>query len=207
MSSATRIHPTSEVSPAAKLGAGVQVWQHCVVLAGAEIGAGSQLSANVYIEGRVRLGRGVKVKNNVSLYDGVVLDDHVFVGPSAVFTNVLTPRSHWPRKHDFRNTRVEQGASIGANATIVCGVTIGRYAMIGAGAVVTRDVPAFAVVRGNPARPAGWACQCGRMLPNAAKAATGAELSCEECHSRYALSPDGIEARHLALPSASTDQT
>jgi UDP-2-acetamido-3-amino-2,3-dideoxy-glucuronate N-acetyltransferase len=194
VSTAAKIHPTADVSSAARLGSGVQVWQHCVVLAGAEIGDGSQLSANVFVEGRVRLGRGVKVKNNVSLYDGVVLEDDVFVGPSAVFTNVLTPRSHWPRKNDFRDTIVKKGASIGANATIVCGTTIGNYALVGAGAVVTRDVEPFAVVRGNPARFAGWACQCGRLLALAAK---NAEFSCEECGSRYTYRNDAVVALQL----------
>ncbi len=198
MSAAPRIHATAEVSPAAKIGDGVQIWQHCVVLAGAEIGNGSQLSANVFVESRVRLGRGVKVKNNVSLYDGVTLEDDVFVGPSAVFTNVPTPRSHWPRKDEFRDTLVCRGATIGANSTIVCGNTIGAYALIGAGSVVTRDVPPFAVVRGNPARLSGWACQCGQLLPAAAKAAPGAEISCEKCGPHYVRRPDGIEALRLA---------
>ena len=198
MTAKSRIHPTADVSPSAKIGEGAQIWQHCVVLAGAEIGAGAQLSANVFVEGKVRIGNGVKVKNNVSLYDGVILEDDVFVGPSAVFTNVLTPRAHWPRKNDFRDTRVGKGATIGANAVIVCGNTIGAYALIGAGSVVTHDVPAFAVVRGNPARQSGWACQCGELLPAASAAKPGVEISCDTCGSHYAKRADGIEPLHLA---------
>ena len=182
-----RVHPTAEIAAGAKLGKDVQVWQFCVVLAGAEIGDKSQLSANVFVEGGVKLGRNVKVKNNVALYSGVEAEDDVFIGPCAVFTNVLTPRSHWPRKDQFLTTKLGRGASIGANSTIVCGVTIGAYALVGAGAVVTRDVPAYAVVAGNPARQRGWTCQCGELLRSAASL-LGQEIACVECGSRYRLS-------------------
>ncbi|MBX9829353.1 MAG: acetyltransferase [Xanthobacteraceae bacterium] len=202
MSRGAKIHPSADVSPDAKLGDGVRVWQNCVVMAGAEIGDGSQLSANVFVEGKVRLGRNVKVKNNVSLYDGVVLQDDVFVGPSAVFTNVLTPRSRWPRKHDFRDTVVQQGATIGANAVVVCGVTIGPSALIGAGSVVTRDVAAFTVVTGNPARQTNFVCLCGVLLPEARLASAGDALSCTACGSSYRRGAKELVPQKLADPPA-----
>ena len=185
MNDGAKIHPSADVSTDARVGSGVRIWQNCVVMAGAEIGEGSQLGANVFVEGKVRVGRNVKVKNNVSLYDGVVLEDDVFVGPSAVFTNVLTPRSRWPRKHEFRDTIVKKGATIGANAVVVCGVTIGASALVGAGSVVTHDVAPFSVVAGNPARPKSFVCQCGALLPDARAASNGAELQCQACGSSY----------------------
>lgn len=196
MNATTKIHPTADVAAGAEIGAGVRIWQNCVVLAGAAIGDHTQLSANVFVEGKVRIGRHVKIKNNVAIYDGVTLDDDVFVGPAASFTNVLTPRSRWPRKDEFKDTHVGQGASIGANATIVCGVTIGAFAIVGAGAVVTRDVPAFAIVIGNPARRHGWACQCGRVLVRGA--AKKRDLTCAHCASRYRCSKAGLKPVQLA---------
>jgi UDP-2-acetamido-3-amino-2,3-dideoxy-glucuronate N-acetyltransferase len=191
-----RIHPSAEVSPGAKLGEDVQVWQFSVVMAGAEVGDRSQLSAKVFVEGGVTLGRNVKVKNNVDLYSGVTAEDDVFIGPCAVFTNVLTPRSHWPRKDRFLPTRLGRGCSIGANATIVCGVSIGAYALIGAGAVVTRDVPPFAVIVGNPGRRRGWACQCGELL-RGASGHNPHEVRCSECGSTYVASDRGVEPVEL----------
>jgi UDP-2-acetamido-3-amino-2,3-dideoxy-glucuronate N-acetyltransferase len=202
MSAGTKIHPSADVSSDARIGDGVRIWQNCVVLAGAEIGDGSQLSANVFVEGRVRVGRNVKIKNNVSLYDGVTLEDDVFVGPSAVFTNVLTPRSRWPRKHDFRDTIVRKGATIGANAVLVCGVTIGASALVGAGSVVTCDVAPFSVVAGNPARQKNFVCQCGALLPEARSASNGAELRCQACGSSYRRGATELAAFKLADPPA-----
>jgi UDP-2-acetamido-3-amino-2,3-dideoxy-glucuronate N-acetyltransferase len=200
MSADTKIHQSAEVSADARIGDGVRIWQNCVVMAGAEIGDASQLSANVFVEGKVRVGRNVKIKNNVSLYDGVVLEDDVFVGPSAVFTNVLTPRSRWPRKHDFRDTIVRKGATIGANAVLVCGVTIGEAALVGAGAVVTRDVAPFSVVTGNPARHTNFVCQCGVLLPKARLLEAGGKLQCSACGSRYRQDTNGLIAVKLAAP-------
>jgi UDP-2-acetamido-3-amino-2,3-dideoxy-glucuronate N-acetyltransferase len=136
------------------------------VSSGARIGRGCVLGQNVYVASSVQVGNDVRVQNNVSLYDGVTLEDHVFVGPSAVFTNVVRPRAEVSRKDEYAPTRVGRGATIGANATLVCGVTLGAYAFIGAGAVVTRDVPSYALVVGNPAHRVGWACRCGERLPD-----------------------------------------
>ncbi len=190
------VHPTSEVSPRARIGQGTRIWQHCTVLAGAVIGRRCRLSQNVFVENGVTVGDDVNIKNNVSLYDRVRLEDGVFVGPGAVFTNVLTPRSRWPRKGAFLETRVREGATIGANATIVCGTTVGRYALVGAGAVVTSDVPDFALSYGVPASRRGWVCACGELLPTK----RGAHRRCSACGSRYRLEKRALKAISLAPP-------
>lgn len=184
----TFIHPTSEIGSGTKIGDGTRIWQHCTVLSGATIGAECLLSQNVYVEGRVVVGNRVKIKNNVCLYDAVTLEDGVFVGPCAVFTNVLTPRSHWPRKESYLPTLVRTGATIGANATIVCGVTIGRFALIGAGSVVTRDVPDFGLAWGNPARGAGFVCHCGERMRGEGQDV----VVCKHCTSAYRYYDSGI---------------
>lgn len=178
------IHPTSEVSPDARIGSGTKIWQYCTVLAGAEIGEDCILSQNVYVEGRSKIGDNVKIKNNVSIYECVELEEDVFVGPSAVFINVLTPRSHWPRKDEFRKTVIKKGATIGANATVLCGVTIGRYAMVGAGSVVTHDFPDFALAYGVPAKRQGWVCHCGTAIGELEDSAVH---RCGVCGSTYRL--------------------
>jgi UDP-2-acetamido-3-amino-2,3-dideoxy-glucuronate N-acetyltransferase len=160
----TNVHPTAVIDPGAQLGPDSRVWHWTHVMDGASIGAGSVLGQNVFVGRDVRIGEGVKVQNNVSIYAGVELEDYVFCGPSAVFTNVVDPRSEIDRSDEFRRTLVRRGASIGANATVVCGVEIGRYAFVGAGAVVTRDVPDHALVMGVPARVTGWVCACGARL-------------------------------------------
>ena len=159
------IHPSAIVDDGATLGAGTRVWHFSHVCAGARIGAGCSLGQNVFIANDVQVGDRVKIQNNVSVYDAVSIEDDVFCGPSMVFTNVYNPRSSVTRKDQYRRTRVERGATIGANATIVCGVTIGQYAFIAAGAVVRRDVPAFALMTGVPARQAGWMSRHGERLP------------------------------------------
>ena len=152
----TFIHATAVIDDGAIIGDNTRVWHFCHIMPTAVIGSDCIIGQNVFVDNNVRVGNGVKIQNNVSLYNGVVLQNDVFVGPSVVFTNVINPRSFIERKHEFKQTTVEQGASIGANATLICGITVGEYAMVGAGAVVTKDVPAYAVVMGNPAKQTGW---------------------------------------------------
>jgi len=180
------VHESSYVDEGAQIGAGTKIWHFCHVMSGAVIGERCNLGQNVVVMPGARLGRNVKVQNNVSIYEGVELEDDVFCGPSCVFTNVLNPRSHVSRKHEYQKTLVRRGSSIGANATIVCGVTLGEYAFIGAGAVVTSDVPAYSLMVGVPARRVGWMCQCGERLP-----ISGGTGSCAACGSRYTES-DGV---------------
>jgi len=158
------IHESSYVDPGAVIGEGTRIWHFCHVMGKAILGMNCNIGQNVFIADNVRVGNNVKIQNNVSVYTGVIIEDDVFLGPSMVFTNVINPRSHIQRKHEYRQTLVKQGATIGANATIVCGVVIGRYAFIGAGSVITHDIPDYALVYGNPARLRGWVCQCGEKL-------------------------------------------
>lgn len=182
------IHPTAVIDPGAHIGAGTRVWHFCHVMPGARVGRHCVLGQNVYVASTARLGDFVKVQNNVSVYDGVVLEDGVFCGPSCVFTNVKNPRSKVDRRGDFLETRVREGATIGANATVVCGVVIGRHAMVGAGAVVTADVPDYALVTGVPARRVGWVGERGARL-----VAEGEDLVCPESGARYRESaPDAL---------------
>jgi UDP-2-acetamido-3-amino-2,3-dideoxy-glucuronate N-acetyltransferase len=178
-------HESSYVDEPCQIGEGTKIWHFSHVMANAVIGPRCNIGQNVVISPGVRLGEGCKIQNNVSLYTGVVLEDFVFCGPSMVFTNVVNPRSEVVRKDEYKTTLVKHGASIGANATVVCGVTIGQYAFVGAGAVVTRDVPDFALVMGNPARRSGWMCRCGIKLRT-----NGRRLACETCGSRYDLHGD-----------------
>ncbi|MCW5603844.1 MAG: N-acetyltransferase [Burkholderiales bacterium] len=175
-------HPTAIVDPGAQIGAGTRIWHWAHICGGARIGERCSLGQNVFVANKVVIGNNVKIQNNVSIYDDVTLEDDVFCGPSMVFTNVVNPRSHVPRKDEYLATRVCRGATIGANATVVCGHVIGEYAFVGAGAVVTRDVPAYALLVGNPARRIGWMCRCGERLP----AGTGA-VRCDACASQYSI--------------------
>ena len=184
MTDAIFVHPSAVVDEGAVLGAGCMIWHFSHVLAGSRIGRNCLFGQNVMVGPDVVIGSGCKVQNNVSIYKGVTLEDDVFCGPSCVFTNVLTPRAFVERKDEFRSTLVGKGATIGANAVIICGVTIGAYAMIGAGAVVTRDVRPHAIVLGNPARRSGWVSRSGEVL--------GPDLVCPRNGERYEEKDDQL---------------
>lgn len=158
------VHESSYVDEGAVIGIGTKIWHFCHVMAGARIGRNCVIGQNVFIASHVDIGNNVKIQNNVSLYTGVKVDDDVFLGPSMVFTNVINPRSHINRKEEYQPTQIGKGASVGANATLVCGINLGQYCFIGAGSVVTHDVPDFALVYGNPGRVQGWMCACGNRL-------------------------------------------
>lgn len=175
------VHPSAIIDEGAEIGPGTRIWHWVHISGGARIGSKCSFGQNVYVGARVVVGNNVKVQNNVSIYDDVVLEDDVFCGPSMVFTNVVNPRAHVSRKHDYRKTIVRKGATIGANATIVCGHTIGEYAFIGAGAVVTKDVTPYALIIGNPGRRIGWMCGCGERLPD------GDQPVCPVCRKVYSV--------------------
>ena len=183
--SSSYVHPSAIVDEGVTIGADTKVWHFCHILGGTTVGKGCVFGQNVMVGPNVAIGDGCKVQNNVAIYAGVTLEDDVFCGPSMVFTNVLTPRAFVNRKAEFSPTLVRKGASIGANATVVCGVTIGAYAMIGAGAVVTKDVKDHALVLGNPARPAGWVSRSGDRL--------GDDLVCPRTGERYREVATGLE--------------
>nr|MBN1228573.1 N-acetyltransferase [Anaerolineae bacterium] len=187
------IHESAYVDDGARIGAGTRIWHFCHVMAQAIIGERCSLGQNVFVANHVQIGNNVKIQNNVSVYEGVTLEDNVFCGPSMVFTNVKVPRSSFPRNtsDDYMRTRVRHDASIGANATIVCGVTIGAWALIAAGAVVTKNVPDFALIVGVPGRQVGWVCKCGESLPVFADDNT---RRCVHCDRLYRLvGPDKLE--------------
>lgn len=179
------VHPSAFVDAPCEIGEGTKIWHFSHLMRGCRIGANCNLGQNVNVASGVQIGNNVKIQNNVSLYTGVELEDDVFCGPSMVFTNVINPRSHVNRKSEYKRTLVKRGASLGANSTIVCGTTIGEYSFVGAGAVVTRDVPAHALVVGVPARQMGWVCECGTRLEDA-----DSQLQCIDCGKRY-LQQDG----------------
>jgi len=182
------IHPTAFIDEPAVIGPKTQIWHFSHVMSGARIGERCIIGQNVFIGPRVVLGNNIKIQNNVSVYEGVILEDDVFCGPSMVFTNVFNPRSFISRKKEFRQTLVKRGATIGANATIVCGHTIGRYALIGAGSVVTREVPDYALVYGNPARVEGWVCQCAVSI-----AFRSGKATCSACGKHYRKDRKGVK--------------
>ena len=178
------IDPSSIVSENAKIGKNTKIWQFSVIMEDVEIGTDCNIGMNVFIEKGVKIGNNVTIKNNVSLYTGAIIEDDVFLGPSCVFTNVINPRSFVSRKHEFKSTTVKKGSSIGANATIVCGVTLNEYCFVGAGSVVTKDVEPFVCVVGNPARFKSYICQCGELRSNT-------DQSCSVCG--FDLSKVGLE--------------
>ncbi|GAB4292169.1 MAG: acyltransferase [Myxococcota bacterium] len=183
-------HETAIIDQPADIGEGTKIWHFSHVMKNAKIGKKVTIGQNCYIASDVVIGNGVSIQNNVSVYDKVVIEDDVFCGPSMVFTNVVNPRAHVSRKREYKATLVKKGATIGANATVVCGVTIGEYAFIGAGSVVAKDIPPFALVYGNPALQHGWVCRCGVKLGDF----TFDEAVCRECGTKYrAVSFDKIE--------------
>jgi UDP-2-acetamido-3-amino-2,3-dideoxy-glucuronate N-acetyltransferase len=181
------VHATSCVDEPCTIGEGTKIWHFSHVMADSVIGRDCTIGQNVFVASGVKIGDHCKIQNNVSVYAGVVLEDHVFCGPSMVFTNVVNPRSEIVRRDEYKATRVKRGASIGANATILCGVTLGAYSFVGAGAVVTHDVPDFALVTGNPARRTGWMCRCGIKLEP-----EGEKPRCGACGTAYALHVDAL---------------
>ena len=180
------VHESSYIDENVTIGNGTKIWHFCHVHKGASIGDNCSLGQNVNISNNVKVGNGVKIQNNVSVYEGVELEDYVFCGPSMVFTNDLTPRSKYPKGSEgYKRTLVKYGASIGANATVVCGNTIGSWAMIASGAVVTKDVPSYALMAGVPAKQIGWVCECGTMLDE--------HKHCPECGKQYQETEHGLE--------------
>ena len=191
------IHPSAFIDDGVSIGDGTKIWHFCHVLSNSSIGHSCVFGQNVMAGPNVAIGNGVKIQNNVAVYAGVTIEDDVFLGPSMVFTNVLTPRAFVERKSEFAPTLVRRGATIGANATVVCGNTIGRYAMVGAGAVVTHDVPDFALVLGNPARQVGWVSRSGERL--------GSNLACPRTGETYRETADGrLEASSPPDPTGGT---
>jgi len=185
------VHESSYVDEGAQIGAGTKIWHFCHVMGSTKIGERCNIGQNVFIAVDVTIGNNVKIQNNVSLYTGVVVEDDVFLGPSMVLTNVINPRSHVSRKDEYKSTLIKKGATVGANATIVCGVTLGQYCFIGAGAVVTRSVPDYGLVYGNPGRVQGWMCRCGVRL--VFETVDGQEQAlCPECGERYRKNDEGV---------------
>ncbi len=180
------VHATSSIDDDVIIGRGTKIWHFSHIQSGARIGENCSFGQNVNVGNNVVIGNGVKVQNNVSIYEGVELEDYVFCGPSCVFTNDLTPRAKYPKgRAGYKKTIVKEGASIGANATVVCGYTIGKWALIGAGAVITSDVPSYALMMGIPARRRGWVCECGDILSD--------NLVCEKCGRIYIEKCSGLE--------------
>ena len=189
--SSPTIHPTAIVDVGAKIGAGTRVWHWVHVSAGAVIGERCSLGQNVFVGNTVRIGNNCKIQNNVSVYDNVILEDDVFCGPSMVFTNVYNPRSAVSRKDEYRDTIVRRGATLGANCTIICGVTIGEYAFVAAGAVVNRDVPPYALIAGVPGRQIGWMSEFGERIP--LPLSGSGQFACPHTGKQYRLSGEVIE--------------
>jgi UDP-2-acetamido-3-amino-2,3-dideoxy-glucuronate N-acetyltransferase len=192
------VHASSFVDENVEIGKGTKIWHFSHILGNTKIGLNCSIGQNVVVGPRVVIGNNVKIQNNVSVYEGVVLEDDVFCGPSMVFTNVLNPRSHWPRKDEYRRTLVKRGASLGANSTIVCGITVGQFAFVGAGALVNKDVPDHALVYGVPARLHGWMCYCGTKLALDNSVTSSGDAKCSLCGRRYRK--DGLRTAEITTP-------
>lgn len=193
MSSEFFAHETACIDDGAEIGAGTRIWHFSHVMPGSKLGKNCNLGQNVVISPQCVIGNNVKIQNNVSIYTGVNLEDDVFCGPSMVFTNVINPRSHIERKDEYKKTLVKQGATIGANATIICGATLGRYCFIGAGTVVTRDVPDYGLIVGNPGRLRGYVCSCGDKLGIDVGDEDVDDVACSSCSRRFAKRSGIIE--------------
>ena len=186
------VHENSFIDDKVEIGEGTKIWHFSHILKNTRIGKNCNIGQNVVVGPNVTIGNNVKIQNNVSVYDGVTLEDDVFCGPSMVFTNVINPRSHWPRKDEYKKTLVKKGASLGANSTILCGITIGQYAFIGAGSLVNKNVPNHALVYGVPARIQRWMCYCGIKL-NLTKSCDSKEIAkCSNCGRKYKEHGDNI---------------
>ena len=195
-------HPTATIDAGCEIGEGTKVWHNAHVMSGARIGKNCILGQNVFVARNVRIGDGCKIQNNVSVYEGVTLEDNVFCGPSMVFTNVVNPRSEVSRRDEFRPTLVKHGATLGANCTVICGHTVGRYAFVGGGAVVTKDIPDHALVYGNAAKIAGWMCECGESLYFTSSNSDSVEFAtCEKCDKQY--QKDGLSVKQVELVAIS----
>ena len=179
-----KIHESASIAEGTKIGEGTSIWQNCIIQDDVVIGKNCNIGANVFIEKGVRIGNGVKIKNNIAIYSGVQIEDDVFLGPNCVFTNVINPRAFISRKHEFKSTVVKHGATIGANATIICGHNIGSYAMVGAGTVVAHNVADYTLVVGNPDKAIGYVCECGCRLND--------QLICAQCEKEYEISNEQI---------------
>jgi len=179
------IHESAYVDDECHIGKGTKVWHFSHIMSGAVIGKKCVIGQNVYIGSAAKIGACVKIQNNVSVYDEVILEDNVFCGPSCVFTNVFNPRAFIDRNKEYKKTVVKRGATIGANATIICGISLGKYCLIGAGSVVTHDIPDYAIAYGNPARVHGWVCCCGEKLDK--------NLKCTVCHKKYIKNTNGLD--------------
>ncbi len=188
------VHESSYIDDNVEIGEGTKIWHFCHIMNNTKIGKNCNIGQNCVVGPNAVLGNNVKVQNNVSIYDGVEIEDDVFCGPSMVFTNVINPRSHISRKHEFKKTKLCKGTTIGANATIICGHVLGKYSFVGAGSVVTKDVPDYAMLYGNPARIQGFICQCGVKLIEGRKLEEGKIYECKECHSKYSVSNGNLRA-------------
>lgn len=186
------VHESSYVDEGCEIGEGTKIWHFSHIMKGCKIGKRCNIGQNVVISPGVELGEGVKIQNNVSVYTGVVCEDGVFLGPSCVFTNVINPRAFIERKSEYRKTVIKKGASVGANATIVCGHNVGRYALVGAGSVVTKDVPDYAMVYGVPAEVRGWVCRCGEQIEF-----SGGRAVCRSCGKRYQIDETGQTVKEM----------